>query len=98
MNDDEAVGDSLLGWYIFVTNFTTGALLGYSSVKSMVSLKVPPSHGLSSGLRRGGENFSRSLLTQNGKSLTLSQNKDDFCEMASEPHNLQIPRVMPGAT
>ena len=38
----EAVaGDALLGWNIADLNFTTGALLGYSSVNSRVSLKVP---------------------------------------------------------
>ena len=31
------------------TNLTTGALLGYSSENWRVTLKVPPSHGVSSG-------------------------------------------------
>lgn len=30
-----------LGWNIFDINFTTGGLFGYSSVNSIVSLKVP---------------------------------------------------------
>lgn len=30
-----------LGWNIFEINLTVGALFGYSSVNSMVSLKVP---------------------------------------------------------
>ena len=34
-------GRALLGWNMLDLNFTTGALLGYSSEKSMVSLKVP---------------------------------------------------------
>jgi len=46
-----ATHDSLFGWYILVMKRTLGALLGYSSVKSTSSLKVPPSQGLSSGLR-----------------------------------------------
>lgn len=41
--------DSLFGWNILDKNFTTGGLLGYSSLNVMVSLKVPPSHGESSG-------------------------------------------------
>lgn len=32
---------SLLGWNMVEVNFTTGALLGYSSVNSIVSLNVP---------------------------------------------------------
>jgi hypothetical protein len=36
-----------LGWNIFETNLTVGGLLGYSSVNSIVSLKVPSSNGVS---------------------------------------------------
>jgi len=39
----------MFGWNIFVTNFTVGALFGYSSVNCNVSLNVPPSQGVSSG-------------------------------------------------
>jgi hypothetical protein len=35
------------GWNIFDTNLTVGGLLGYSSVNSIVSLKVPSSNGVS---------------------------------------------------
>lgn len=35
------VEGSLFGWNILDLNFTTGALFGYSSVNSSVSLKVP---------------------------------------------------------
>lgn len=34
---------------VTVTNLTVGGLLGYSSVNSMVSLKVPSSNGVSCG-------------------------------------------------
>jgi hypothetical protein len=37
------------GWNILVTNFTTGALFGYSSLNAIVNLNVPPSHGVPSG-------------------------------------------------
>ena len=40
-----------LGWNIFVLNLTVGGLLGYSSVNSKVSRKVPSSKGVSIGLR-----------------------------------------------
>ena len=43
---------SPLGWNIRVTKRTEGGLLGYSSPKVRVSLKVPPSHGESSGLKQ----------------------------------------------
>ena len=35
---------SLFGWNIVLLNLTTGALLGYSSENSSVSLKVPAKH------------------------------------------------------
>ena len=41
--------DKLFGWNMRETNLTTGALLGYSSENWRVTLKVPPSHGVSSG-------------------------------------------------
>ena len=41
-----------LGWNILETNLTVGGLLGYSSVNSIVSLKVPSSKGVSWGLKR----------------------------------------------
>lgn len=37
------------GWNIFDTNRTVGGLFGYSSVNSMVNLKVPSSNGVSCG-------------------------------------------------
>lgn len=37
------------GWNIFDTKRTVGGLFGYSSVNSMVSLKVPSSNGVSCG-------------------------------------------------
>lgn len=37
------------GWNIFDTKRTVGGLLGYSSVNSIVSLKVPSSNGVSCG-------------------------------------------------
>ena len=37
----QACYSSLFGWNILDLNFTTGALLGYSSENSRVSLKVP---------------------------------------------------------
>lgn len=40
---------SLLGWNICDLNFTTGALFGYSSVNSRVSLKVPGAVGMTCG-------------------------------------------------
>lgn len=43
--------DALFGWNILVRNLTVGALFGYSSVNSTLSLNVPSSHALSSGLR-----------------------------------------------
>ena len=39
----------MLGWYIFVRNFTLGGLLGQSSENSRINLKIPPSHSVSSG-------------------------------------------------
>lgn len=39
------------GWNIFETNRTVGGLFGYSSVNSIVNLKVPSSNGVSWGLR-----------------------------------------------
>ena len=45
-----AAVDALFGWNIFVRNFTVGALFGYSSVNSTLSLNVPSSHAVSSGL------------------------------------------------
>lgn len=39
-----------LGWNIFDTNLTVGALFGYSSVNSIVNLNVPSSNGVSCGL------------------------------------------------
>ena len=53
------VGDSVVqiprtspfGWNILDTNLTVGGLLGYSSVNSIVSLKVPSSKGVSWGLQ-----------------------------------------------
>lgn len=38
-----------LGWNILETNLTVGGLLGYSSVNSIVNLKVPSSNGVSWG-------------------------------------------------
>lgn len=38
-----------LGWNMWLTNRTVGGLLGYSSVNSIVSLKVPSSNGVSCG-------------------------------------------------
>lgn len=53
---------ALFGWNILVRNLTVGALFGYSSVNSTLSLKVPSSHAVSSGLwmragrgERGGQ-------------------------------------------
>lgn len=40
-----------LGWNILLTNRTVGGLFGYSSVNSIVSLKVPSSKGVSCGLQ-----------------------------------------------
>ena len=40
----QGYGSSLFGWNICDLNLTTGALFGYSSVKTRVSLKVPASH------------------------------------------------------
>ncbi len=40
-----------LGWNILETNRTVGGLLGYSSEKAIVSLKVPSSNGVSLGLQ-----------------------------------------------
>lgn len=40
-----------LGWNILLTNLTVGGLFGYSSVNSIVSLKVPSSNGVSCGLK-----------------------------------------------
>lgn len=37
------------GWNIFDTNLTVGGLFGYSSVNSIVNLKVPSSKGVSCG-------------------------------------------------
>ena len=42
----------MFGWNIFVTNLTVGALFGYSSMNSRVSLKVPSSQAVSSGLEQ----------------------------------------------
>lgn len=39
------------GWNILETNLTVGGLLGYSSVNSIVNLKVPSSKGVSWGLK-----------------------------------------------
>ena len=36
-----SVSSALFGWNILDLNFTTGALFGYSSENSIVSLKVP---------------------------------------------------------
>lgn len=44
-----------LGWNILLTNLTVGGLFGYSSVNSIVSLKVPSSNGVSCGLESGRE-------------------------------------------
>ena len=41
---------ALFGWNILVRNLTVGALFGYSSVNSTLSLNVPSSHAVSSGL------------------------------------------------
>lgn len=37
------------GWNMWLTNLTVGGLFGYSSVNSIVSLKVPSSKGVSCG-------------------------------------------------
>ena len=51
----EAARDrALFGWNILVRNFTVGALFGYSSVNSTLSLNVPSSHAVSSGLAQSG--------------------------------------------
>ena len=47
------------GWNILEIKRTDGGLLGYSSVNSMVSLKVPSSKGVSCGLQ---QNVSMLLL------------------------------------
>lgn len=41
-----------LGWNILLINLTVGGLFGYSSVNSIVSLKVPSSNGVSCGLKK----------------------------------------------
>lgn len=45
---------ALFGWNILVRNLTVGALFGYSSVNSTLSLNVPSSHAVSSGLDARG--------------------------------------------
>ena len=47
---EATAGDALLGWNIADLNFTKGALLGYSSVNSKVSLKVPEYEFSASGI------------------------------------------------
>lgn len=39
----------IFGWNILVSNFTVGALRGYSSVNDNDNLKTPPSQWVSSG-------------------------------------------------
>lgn len=54
----------LFGWNILVKNFTVGALFGYSSVNSTLSLNVPSSHAVSSGLRSRGPRASADIPKQ----------------------------------
>ena len=48
--DDQVVACLLFGWNMVDLNFTTGALLGYSSLNSKVKLKVPAQRSSRIGL------------------------------------------------